>query len=136
LEFILLKTGFVLTGRQAKQLILHGHVLVNNSVVRAYNFKLQVYDLISMKQANFAMCKELLICNLFKTSLFFNFLKKKRISKKISITQFFVYFKFPSFLEVNYKTFTVCLTRKPNLQDFFIPKVISLYDCNQLYFIL
>lgn len=111
-------------------------MLVNNIVVRAYNFKLQLYDLISIKRVILTTCKELLICNLFKTNLYFNFLKKKRILKKMSITQFFAYFKFPSFLEVNYKTFTICLIRKPNLQEFFIPKIISLYDCNQLYFIL
>jgi len=136
LEFILLKSSFVLTGKQAKQLILHGHILVNTLVVRAYNFNVRPFDLISISKKFIASYKETLVCNLFKTNLFFNFLKKKRILIKISIPQLFSYFKFPPFLEINYKTFTLCLVKKPSFQEFFFPKVMSFYDCNQLYFIL
>jgi ribosomal protein S4 len=108
LEFILLKSGFVLTGKQAKQLILHGHIFVNGFKVKAYNYQLKLYDLISVNRCFVSAHKDLLICNLFKTVSFFNFLRKKRIIKKVTISQLFVYFKFPFFLEINYKTFTSC----------------------------
>lgn len=136
LEFILLKVGFVLTGKQAKQLILHGHIFVNGLQIKAYNYQLKLYDLISIEKSFIANYKELLICNLFKTLLFFTFLRKKRILKKVSMNQLFAHFKFPFFLEISYKTCTLCLVREPILPEFFFPKILSLYDCNQLYFIL
>lgn len=126
----------MLTGKQARQLILHGQVLVNNTTIYAYNFKVKLYDSISISKKFTSNYKEILICNLFKTNLFFNFLKKKHIIKKISINQLFVYFKFPPFLEINYKTFSLCLVNRPSFQEFFFPRIMSLYDCNQLYFIL
>lgn len=134
LEFILLKSGFVLTGKQAKQLILHGHILVNGLKIKAYNYQLKLYDLISVDKSFLSTYKENLISNLFKTSLFMNFLRKKRILKKGSMSQIFAYFKFPFFFEVNYKTFTLCLVRMLFPSEFFFPKILSLYDCNQLYF--
>jgi len=136
LEFVLLKGGIVLTGRQAKQLILHGQVLVNNKRIKAYNYELKLYDLISLNKLYINNYKTLLICNLLKTSFFLNFLKKKKINKRLTIQHIFIYIKFPFFLEINFKTFTLCLVRKPIFNEFFFPKVLSLYDCNQLYFIL
>lgn len=136
LEFVLLKSGFVITGKQVKQLILHGHVLVNGFKTTAYNYKLKVNDFIFLKKLFLEHNKEFLICNLFKTSLFFSFLKKKRILKKSSINQLFAHFKFPSFLEVNYRTCTLHLVRPPVFKELSFPKILSLYDCNQLYFIL
>jgi ribosomal protein S4 len=136
LEFILLKSGFVLTGKQAKQLILHGHILVNALKVKAYNYKVKLYDLVSVDKSFISNYKEQLICNLFRTFFFSLFLKKKRVLKKGSIMQLFAHFKFPSFFEVNYKTVTLCLVREPLFSEFFFPKFLSLYDCNQLYFIL
>jgi len=136
IEFILLKSGFVVSGRQAKQLVLHGHISLNGIKILAYNYQLALYDLISINNCFLVKSKDFLICNLFKTAFFFNFLKKKRITKKVAINHLFAYFKFPSFLEINYKTFTLCLVKQPALQDFSFPKILSLYDCNQLYFIL
>jgi ribosomal protein S4 len=136
LEFILLKAGVVLTGKQAKQLILHEHILVNNLKIKSYNYKLKLYDLISLNKFYILNFKVLLVCNLFKTVFFFNYLKKKKINKKLTIQNIFVYIKFPFFLEVNFKTFTICLVRKPVFHEFFFPKILSLYDCNQLYFVL
>jgi ribosomal protein S4 len=121
IEFVLLKSGFVISGRQAKQLVLHGHVFVNGIKIRAYNYQLELYDLISITNLFLSKYKDFLICNLFKT---------------VTVSQLFAYFKFPSFLEINYKTFTLCLVKLPIFQEFFFPKILSLYDCNQLYFIL
>ena len=67
MEFILLKVGFVLTSKQARQLILHGQVLVNYLPTTAYNYPLQLGDTISIRQ-EFILCyKNLLICNLWGT---------------------------------------------------------------------
>lgn len=136
LEVILLKSGVVLTGKQAKQLILHNHVLVNGLKIKAYNYNLKLGDLISLEKFYINNYKTLLICNFFKTTGFFSFLKKKRIIKKLSLIQTFVYFKFPFSLEINFKIFEIRLVRKPVFNEFFLPKIFSLYDCNQLYFIL
>lgn len=136
IEFVLLKSGFVVSGRQAKQLVLHGHIFVNEIRISAYNYQLELHDLVSINNFFLVKYKNFLVCNLFKTSFFFNFLKKKRISKKVTFGQLFAYFKFPYFLEINYKTFTLCLVKTPIFQDFFFPKILSLYDCNQLYFTL
>jgi ribosomal protein S4 len=136
LEVILLKSGVVLTGKQAKQLILHNHILVNGLRVKAYNYNLKLGDLISLEKFYINNYKILLICNFFKTIGFFSFLKKKRITKKLSLIQTFVYFKFPFSLEINFKIFEIRLVRKPVFNEFFLPKFFSLYDCNQLYFIL
>jgi ribosomal protein S4 len=136
IEFILLKSGFVVSGRQAKQLVLHGHVFINYIKIKAYNYQLELYDLISISNPFLSKYKDFLICNFFKTPFFFNFLKKRRITKKVTVGQLFAYFKFPYFLEINYKTFTLCLVKPPIVQEFFFPKILSLYDCNQLYFTL
>jgi len=136
IEFVLLKSGFVVSGLQAKQLVLHGHIFVNKIRILAYSYQLELYDSISINNFFLVKYKNFLICNLFKTTFFFNFLKKKRITKKVTISQLFVYFKFPYFLEVNYKTFTLCLVKPPIFHEFFFPKILSLYNCNQLYFTL
>ena len=48
----------------------------------------------------------------------------------------FVYVKFPRFLEVNAKTLTVCLVRKPLAHEWTFTQALSLYDCNQFYMVL
>jgi ribosomal protein S4 len=136
IEFILLKCGFVLTGKQARQIILHKHVFLNGSPVKTCSTKIKVGDLVSLSSVFSSKYKFFLICNLFKTPLYFNFLKKKKISKKYSIQRIFIYFKFSLFLETNFQTFSLIIVRPPVLQEFFLPKVISLYDLNQLRFVL
>lgn len=64
MEFILLKVGFVLTGKQARQIILHGHVLVNRVPVTAYNYPLQRGDTVSLCQKFIFRYKSLLVCSL------------------------------------------------------------------------
>lgn len=64
LEFILLKVGFVLTGKQARQLILHGQVLVNRLPVMAYNYSLQLGDIVSVRGEFIFRYKSMLICSL------------------------------------------------------------------------
>lgn len=136
LELILVKIGFVISGKQAKQLILHGHVFVNNLPVKFCNFKLKLDDLITLSKCFIRKSKTLLICNLLRTSFFLSFLKRRKINRKLSIHHVFTYVRFPFFLEVNFKTYTICLVRKPVLYEFLFPKFVSSYDYNQLYFVL
>src|SRR5690349_2296213 len=131
LEVILLKSGFVLTGKQAKQLVLHKQICINNKRIKSCTIYLKLHDFISLNNLYINKYKTNLICNLFKTSFFFNFLKKKKINKKFAIQRIFGYFKFPFFLEVNFKTCTIYIVKKPILQEFFFPKILSLYDFNQ-----
>jgi ribosomal protein S4 len=136
IEFILLKTGFVLTGKQARQIVLHKHVLLNNKIVSNCSTELKVGDVISLDPSFAAVYKFLLVGSLFKTPLFLNFLKKKKIIKKYTLQQIFIYFKFPLFLETNFRIFTLVIIKKPIFQEFFLPKALSFYDFNQLRFVL
>lgn len=136
LDFILLKSGMVITGKQARQLILAKCVLVNYHIVKSSNFQLKLGDLISINKTYINIYKQLLICNLFKTVLFLNFLKKKKLCKKLCLQHIFSYLKFSFFTEINFKTFTVYLVRKPIFNEFFFIGIFSFYDCTQLYFLL
>ena len=136
IEFILLKCGFVLTGKQARQIILHKHVSLNGTIIQAYSTKLKTGDLISLSSVFSSKYKFFLICNIFKTPLYYTFLKKKKITKKYTVQRVFIYFKFSLFVEVNFMIFSLVIIRRPTLQEFFLPKVISLYDLNQLRFVL
>lgn len=136
LEFILVKSGLVLTGLQAKQLILHKCISINKSKIPSTNFELKVGDLIILNNTFMALYKPLLILNLFKTFNYFKFLKRKKLIKKIQPSFFFSYLKFPLFLEINFKTATIYFSRLPIFNEFFFSKTLSLYDINQFYFIL
>jgi ribosomal protein S4 len=136
IEFILLKSGFVLTGKQARQLVLHRHIFVNNQPIRSCLVALKLYDTITLHNDFILVYKKFLIGNLFKTIAFLNFLKKRKITKKFTLNQVFIYFKFPSFLEINFRTFMIILIKESTILEFFLPKVLSLYDCNQLRFVL
>lgn len=135
LGFILVKSGVVLTGKQAKQLILHKCISVNNTKITAANFLLKVGDLVTFNKFYIEIYKPLLIINLLKTFNYFKFLKKKKLMKKLQIHHIFSYLRFPFFLEINFKTFTICFVRLPIFNEFFFSKNLSLYDFNQLYFI-
>lgn len=136
LEFILVKSGLVLTGNQAKQLILHKCISVNKIKITTTNFLLKVGDFITLNKFCIESYKPLLIINLFKTLSYFKFLKKKKLTKKLQIHSIFSYLRFPFFLEINFKTFTICFVRLPIFNEFFFSKTLSLYDFNQLYFII
>jgi ribosomal protein S4 len=135
-EFILLKSGFVLSGKQARQIILHQHVFVNSKAIFNCSVELKKGDVISLDPNFVRVYQFSLISNLFKTPLFFNFLKKKKIIKKYTLQRVFIYFKFPLFLETNFKIFALVIIKQPVFQEFFLPRALSLYDFNQLRFVL
>lgn len=136
LEVVLLRSGLVSTGNQVRQLILHGHVQVNAVIVTAYQYQLKVGDLISLAREYGESFREQLICNAYRTSAFVAFLKRKGIRKKLRIHQFLNPVWFPGFLEGNYRNLTLCIVRSPHMEEFVFPKVLSSYDCSQLYFLL
>lgn len=136
LEFILLKSGVVLTGKHAKHLILKGGILINNRKVLTPNFKLKIGDLLTLSKIYIFHYKDLLKINLFKTLNYIKFLKKKKLIKKIPVNCILNYLRFPFFLEVNFKTFTICFVRNLIFNEFFFSQNLSLYNFNQLYFLL
>ena len=64
LEFILLKVGFALTGKQARQFILHRHVLLNGSPVTTYNYQLKCLDILTLRRSFLTAFKPWLVYNL------------------------------------------------------------------------
>jgi hypothetical protein len=120
-----------------KQLILHGHVLINWKITRIPNFLVKKYDYISLSRTSIFFIKESLCNNLFKTPLYFSFLRrKKKIQKRAKMNQLFIYFKFSLFLEVNFRIFTIFVFMEPKVQETFFNNISSLYDYNQLKFII
>ena len=137
LDFILLKSNFTVTGKQAKQFIVHGHVKVNNQSICTPSYLVKEFDLISLDMSVKHSLKCDLIKRLLKTPLFFSFLRRKKfIFKKTTMSQLFIYFKFSLFLEINFRTFTILVLKKPQSQELFLSKTASLYDYNQLQFVL
>lgn len=136
LEFTLLKSGVALTGKQAKSLILQGSIIINNCKIITPSFQLKVGDLITLNRVYIKRYKVLLMLNLLKTLNYIKFLKKKKLVKKIPINCIFSYLRFPFFLEINFKTFTICFVRSPIFTEFFFSQNLSLYNLNQLYFLL
>ena len=137
LDFILIKANFALTGKQVQQLILHGHVLLNGKVSRVPSCIIKEYDFISLVRSSILSYKGDLVKSLFKTPIYFSFLRrKKKIFKKAKLIHLFVYFKFSFFLEINFRIFTIFVFSEPRVQESFLGRVSSLYDYNQLNFIL
>jgi len=78
LDFILMKSSFVLSGCQARQLILHKQVFVNYSVSRSSSINLKKLDLVSISQLFIANYKLMLVFSLFKTVSYFKYIKRKK----------------------------------------------------------
>jgi ribosomal protein S4 len=136
IEFVLLKCGLVSTGKQARQLILHRHIFLNKVLVCARSILCKVGDVLSLSKNYALKFKFNLIKFFFKTPKFFKFLRRQGVTKKYTVQCIFTYFKFASFVEVNYSIFSVILVKQPNPEELFMPKLISCFDLNQLYFIL
>lgn len=137
ISFLMIKTGFGVSGKQVQQLLRHKHLFINNFVVLSSNTLLRIKDCMSFQTSFVQNYKFVLICNFFKTVFFFNFLKRqKRIFKKLQLSTFYSHFKFSSFVEINFRIFVFEVVTKPTTQEFFAGSFLSPYNCAQLKFIL
>lgn len=58
LDSIILRAKFSKSIRDAQQLIIHGKILVNKKKVKAPNFRLKPWDIISIDQSNHYLIKD------------------------------------------------------------------------------
>lgn len=136
-DFLLLKTGLCTTGLQLRQLLLHKKIFVNLKCITSSAIRLRKFDIISMSSIFINKHKKALICNLLRTVKYIKYIsKKKTMSLKLSITTLFTYLKFPFFLEINFRSSSFILLRRPTEQCLFSTRILSLYNYQQLYFIL
>ena len=131
LNFILIKSHFMNTGAQAKQFIKHSNVFVN-SKCKKYPFQiLKLNDIITLNNFVIHNYKQKMLASFFQTG---NYLKSKyknskvNVFKKLSYKQVFIYTKFPKFLEINYRTFTIKIASYPTLNEYKMADSFSLYD--------
>ncbi len=107
LDVILYRSNFVLTIYEARQLINHKKVLVNNKIISKINTQILPQDIIS-----------------FKTI--------KKIKHTIEKVPFL--FKYcPSHLHINYKTLEIGLHAKPQLKNLSFPFRFKIRRFLQLY---
>lgn len=99
LDIVLFRASFVFSLYQAKQIISHGHVFVNNKIVYNLNKKLKQFDFIKLKLKKNNVLKK----------IFLNF-KEKIVEKS-----------FPIHLEVSFKNFTICFLWSPSFFELFFP---------------
>lgn len=127
IEFILIKAGFVLTGKQARQLISHKHIIVNGQRTQFCNLHIKMFDIISLESVVFSKYKRKLVSSFFKTPGFFGYLRRRGIKKKLTVQRMFIYAKFQFFCEANYKIFTLIFVRKLNLHKISSSQVLLMY---------
>jgi small subunit ribosomal protein S4 len=94
IDFIIRRLNVVFTGAEGRQLINHGHVLINGTRAVFSNQQLSFFDFISFDNKN----------------LFFNQIKKFFLLRKIFINV-------PIFLEVNYRILTATIVFFPKLSE-------------------
>lgn len=99
LDVILFRASFIFSLYQAKQIISHGHVLVNDNTIYNLNKKVRQFDLIKLKSSKVKVLKD----------IFFNF--KKKIIEKTP----------PTHLEVSFKNFIICFLWSPSSFELYFP---------------
>ena len=107
LDVILFRSNFVLSIRNARQLILHNHVYVNNKVVRESSFLVKAGDIIKLSP---------------------------KIHKKVKL--YVVLSEFwpltPSYLQVNYKLFKIRVLENSLLLNY-SSKLSNWLDLNAVH---
>ncbi|MGD9901589.1 MAG: 30S ribosomal protein S4 [Spirochaetales bacterium] len=92
LDNLVYRSGFAATRRQARQLVSHGHILINKKSVNIPSYLVSVGDILELSDSakNFALVKDNLSAN----------------------------FIVPAYLTLNKDNFTSELTRKPKREEF------------------
>ncbi len=99
LDVLLFRSSFVFSLYQAKQLISHGHVLINKKIVYNLNKKVHQFDLINLKLNKNKILKD----------IFFQF-KDKLLEKTL-----------PIHIEVSFKNFIICFLWEPSSFELYFP---------------
>jgi small subunit ribosomal protein S4 len=99
LDIILFRASFIFSLYQAKQIIAHGHVMVNNKTIYDLNKKIKQFDFIKLK-----LSKDKIISQIFS----------KFRSKIVEKTA-------PIHLEISFKNFTICFLWPPSFIELYYP---------------
>jgi len=99
LDIVLFRASFIFSLYQAKQIVSHGHVFINDQIVFNLSKKLKQFDLIKLKLQKTKILK----------NIFLNF--EKKIVEKT----------FPIHLEISFKNFTICFLWQPSFFELFFP---------------
>lgn len=99
IDIILFRASFVFSLYQAKQVISHGHVTINDEKIYNLNKKVHQFDLIAFKVGENQILKQ--IFNKFES----------KVCEKIT----------PTHLEVSFKSFTICFLWPPSFFELYYP---------------
>nr|NP_066456.1 ribosomal protein S4 [Rhodomonas salina]AAG17727.1 ribosomal protein S4 [Rhodomonas salina] len=99
LDIILFRASFIFSLYQAKQIISHGHIMINNKTIYKLNKKLKQFDFIKLKIEKNKILKRI-----------FDRFKDKILEKTI-----------PVHLEVSFKNFTICFLWPPSFFELYYP---------------
>jgi len=99
IDIVLFRASFIFSLYQARQIIAHGHVTVNQNVIYSLNKKINQFDLIKLKLAKNKVLKD----------IFIKF--KDKIQEKT----------IPSHLEICFKNLTICFLWPPSFFELYYP---------------
>jgi Ribosomal protein S4 and related proteins len=119
LDVILFRAGFVPSIYSSRQLISHGHILVNNKKVTIPSYMVQNNDVISVAPNSINIVKTLLSKKLNPSPKMKKFIKR--------------YVVVPSYLEVNYNIFSIILVKTPSTKKIPYPIKFSKKLIDKFY---
>ena len=106
LEMILYRSNFFISILEARQAIIHKHVLVNGKIINKAHYLVNIGDIIMLKN--------------YKQNL----IKYKILANKLTAKQILI--NYPSYLEVNYKLFSIILIKNPVSNEISFPFLLNL----------
>jgi small subunit ribosomal protein S4 len=107
LEVLLYRANFFTTILEAKQAVIHKHILVNGRVLNKSHYLVNIEDIITIKLT-----------------------KINRIEKYVSLLARLklkqILINYPAYLEVNYKIFSLMLIKNPETSEVLFPFLFNL----------
>jgi small subunit ribosomal protein S4 len=119
LDVILFRSNLVSSIYTSRQLISHGHVLVNNNKVTVSSYLVQDGDLIQINKNSIKFVKTLITNKLNISN------KIKDLLKNLMVV--------PAYLEVNYNTLTIMLIKSPTVNKIPYPINFSKILIDKFY---
>src|SRR5690606_27130328 len=119
LDVILFRGGFVPSIYSSRQLISHGHILVNNKKVTIPSYMVQNNDIITVAPNSINIVKTILSNKLNPP------IKMKKFIKRYVVV--------PSYLEVNYNIFSIILVKTPSTKKIPYPIKFSKKLIDKFY---